>query len=1047
MIDSETVERLEDLIKQQEKHALDYRQPGAVSLTTLLDGQAFVHITGIGRFWQSTADFMQTVTDFVISSYGYQDVLTFVLTGDQQTVDLFLSLGRSVEQTQNLLQAIYAGIQFQQDAIFDLGTRLKGRTPHTGLLSGIPTRKNNPAKQEPSDVPTGVNHFVLERLARGLYNISWVYAVQAYPQEKKVALHMRNEVLTQLTWVSTVTRQQIQQSTTATEAPTEHQTRSTATTTSGELVNRPAEYAISLLDRQMERLDLALATGWWQTAVFFGTPQLDHTRRLASLLSGIMAGKDSRPQPIRCHFSQLGTSLNQHLFYTYLNSDEVAMLLPPLRQEAPGYAVNDLATFDVDYRPTGRPAISLGQIQWEKRKLKQTYQVEINQLSRHGAVFGVTGSGKTTTLLNLLYQVWDNKVPFLVIEPAKTEYRAYLGHIRRGRGHGPIPNLRIYTLGNDTIAPFRLNPFEFETSSRPEPAAVLSHIDFLKAVFNAAFILYAPMPYILDMALHEVYEDKGWNLATGTNLRLTDKDWDQQHMYPIFPTLTDLYHKIVPITMALGYEDRIQQDVIAGLQARIGSLRLGAKGLMLDVPRGIPIADLLTHPTVLELEYIGNDDEKTFIMGLLLARMYNYRRQQASEGHLSTQLQHVMVIEEAHRLLKHTSTHVDTESANLQAQAIQTFVNMLSEVRHYGQGILIAEQIPSKLTPDIIKNTNLKIVHRLLAQDDRELLGAAMNMDESQVKYLTTLNPGEAAVYAEGEDHPFLLQMADFKNKKNLRHPLDHDLPTFVKSYITLQYYLPVPQFASYNLRSSHFGAPNIIIYQAIGQLNQSLGDTFWAKIILRTVFARDKLPVLLQQLRQYVASQHSRIPTAHHQTAVNMLLVFGVNSAMQERANDNGWTFALTESLRHDLSEGLINLFQTNELKMAAVALDRFTRAYEKARPATGYYPGCVHCHMPCLYHADTKRMLSSVDMFHVQEAFGVSRNSNAQYRELRSILIGTVKTRWLTSDNQESHEIAYCSGLIAATRLGLDQYEQASFGAKLAQQLLEPPKRDTQK
>ena len=76
-------------------------------------------------------------------------------------------------------------------------------------------------------------------------------------------------------------------------------------------------------------------------------------------------------------------------------------------------------------------------------------------------------------------------------------------------------------------------------------------------------------------------------------------------------------------------------------------------------------------------------------------------------------------------------------SANLRARAVETFVNRLSEIRRYRQGIIVAEQIPSKLAPDAIKNTNLKIVHRLLAQDDRAALGAAVNMTEAQARQLT----------------------------------------------------------------------------------------------------------------------------------------------------------------------------------------------------------------------------------------------------------------------------------------------------------------------
>src|SRR5581483_7498812 len=160
-----------------------------------------------------------------------------------------------------------------------------------------------------------------------------------------------------------------------------------------------------------------------------------------------------------------------------------------------------------------------------------------------------------------------------------------------------------------------------------------------------------------------------------------------------------------------------------------------------------------------------SDDEKTFLMGLLLARLYEYRRLQASSGTLSGGFQHLLVFEEAHRLLLNTPTQVDSESSNMRAQAIEVFTNMLSEVRAYGQGVLVAEQIPSKLAPDVMKNTNLKIVHRLIAQDDRQSIGQTMNLSHDQQTHLGILTPGMAAVYAEGADHAYLVRMENYKRK------------------------------------------------------------------------------------------------------------------------------------------------------------------------------------------------------------------------------------------------------------------------------------------
>ena len=70
------------------------------------------------------------------------------------------------------------------------------------------------------------------------------------------------------------------------------------------------------------------------------------------------------------------------------------------------------------------------------------------------------------------------------------------------------------------------------------------------------------------------------------------------------------------------------------------------------------------------------------------------------------------------------------------------FAGLLAEIRAYGEGLIIAEQIPAKLIPDVIKNTAVKIVHRLPARDDREAVGATMNLSPAQSPYLVTLRPG-----------------------------------------------------------------------------------------------------------------------------------------------------------------------------------------------------------------------------------------------------------------------------------------------------------------
>ena len=305
----------------------------------------------------------------------------------------------------------------------------------------------------------------------------------------------------------------------------------------------------------------------------------------------------------------------------------------------------------------------------------------------------------------------------MVIESAKSEYRQLL--------NDPLfKDMLVFTLGDETperSAPFRLNPFEV-----PEGILVQTHLDYLKSLFRASFVMYAPMPYVLEEALHEVYKDKGWNLSTNSN---------ERGMGPrAFPTLTDLYEKIGDVVSRLGYDERISKDILAGLRTRVNNLRLGGKGLMLDTVQSVPIDEIMKNSVLLELRKVGNDEEKAFLIGIVLTRLYEFYEGKVHTIQTNKGLKHLTLIEEAHRLLKHVSEEASELDGNVRSKAVETFCNMLSEIRAYGEGVFVSEQIPNKLARDVLKNTNLKVMHRLVAKDDRDIMGDTMNLNDEQKK-------------------------------------------------------------------------------------------------------------------------------------------------------------------------------------------------------------------------------------------------------------------------------------------------------------------------
>ena len=628
--------------------------------------------------------------------------------------------------------------------------------------------------------------------------------------------------------------------------------------------------------------------------------------------------------------------------------------------------------------------------------------------------------------MNLLDRLVDAQKPFLVIEPAKTEYRALCNPLS-GRA-----DLRVYTLGNEMIAPFRLNPFEFETNDEPETAALLTHIDFLKAVFNAAFILYAPMPHVLETALHEVYEDKGWDVASGANMRVPD--WQERQRYSIFPTLTDLYQKVEIVTNRLGYHEEVERNVKAGLKARIGSLRLGSKGLMLDTARGIPMEQLLSSPVVLEMESIGNDDEKTFIMGLFLSRLYEYRRLQTASGQLPEGLQHVLVFEEAHRLLKNTSTQVDTEGSNMRAQAIEVFTNMLSEVRAYGQGVLVSEQIPSKLAPDVLKNTNLKIAHRLIAQDDRESIGQTINLNNDQVTHLGILEPGMAAVYAEGADHAYLVRLHNYKHQ--LVSITDSELKKISSTYVSPGFSQPIPEIASYGFTLSPAGTPEMVIYQsALKLIDTEKSAWLWGNILLRALFNPEKLFDMLRRLPEHIESELPSFRSGRQSDILRMVIVLGSAQVTNQYGAQFGWTYAQVEQMRVILTRGLLTLLSTHDLAAAMPDLSQFTRMYEYVmRREQGPFAGCAHCQAKCLYRPTINVLLSSKDIQRIdQELVSTDYQTEEEHYQTVARSAFSIAERWLGDSVNAIPGVGYCLALHTITRSDFTEYEQAFVGDML--------------
>jgi uncharacterized protein len=417
--------------------------------------------------------------------------------------------------------------------------------------------------------------------------------------------------------------------------------------------------------------------------------------------------------------------------------------------EVPGLRVVDAGHFDLtsetgEAGPAGQAAgaLRLGMILDGLDRPVGDFGVPLATLNRHALVTGATGAGKSQTVRHLLEQLAGAGLPWLVIEPVKSEYPAVAGRLAAaGAGRGQdASGVTVINPADPAAIPFSVNPLA------PEPGyPVQAHIDMVRALFLAAFDADEPFPQIMSQALQRVYSECGWDVVTGGRIPGAAAP-------PVIPTLAQLQRTALAVIEEVGYGAQLQADVRGFVDVRLRSLRIGSAGRFFEGGHPGDVAALLGRNVVLAIEDVANDEDKAFLMGTLIIRIVEHLRLRARAGQRE-ELRHVIVIEEAHRLLR------AGREGRASAHAVELFASMLAEIRAYGEGLVIAEQIPAKLVPDAVKNTALKVVHRLPARDDRDLVGAAMNLDEDQSRQVVSLPPGVAAVFADGMDRPVRLRV------------------------------------------------------------------------------------------------------------------------------------------------------------------------------------------------------------------------------------------------------------------------------------------------
>lgn len=378
-----------------------------------------------------------------------------------------------------------------------------------------------------------------------------------------------------------------------------------------------------------------------------------------------------------------------------------------------------------------KSGLELGHIFHMNHEENNSVLLEKNSLTSHTFITGSTGSGKSNTVYRILSQARKNGAKFLVIEPAKGEYKNVFG-MRK--------DVSVYGTNPDISPLLRINPFSF-----PKGIHVLEHLDRLVEIFNVCWPMYAAMPAVLKNAVEKSYEECGWNLTESENIY-------GDNLYPQF---SDVARNVKSIIDSSEYDTENKGAYKGSLLTRLHSLTNGINGLIFTNDE-LSMEELFDENVIADLSRVGSSETKSLIMGMLVLKLQEYRM---TQGEMNAPLRHITVLEEAHNLLKRTSTEQVSETANLLGKSVEMIANAIAEMCTYGEGFIIADQSPGLLDMAAIRNTNTKIIMRLPDITDRELVGKAANLNENQIIELAKLPCGVAAVYLNEWVQPVLCKV------------------------------------------------------------------------------------------------------------------------------------------------------------------------------------------------------------------------------------------------------------------------------------------------
>lgn len=528
--------------------------------------------------------------------------------------------------------------------------------------------------------------------------------------------------------------------------------------------NKTVSNLLNRIDVQLERIKEFETFGMWECAAYFISEEPPVAEIAAATYKSIIQGKNSGVEVSSINswnednakeiikninnFEHPSFRYNDNIFVkatSLISSKELGIQMGLPKKSVIGFPVVEHSSFAQEVitynanEDNDRKSITIGKIFNMGKITEKVMQLSKESMAMHTFITGSTGSGKSNTIYEILDQLDIVGIKFMIIEPAKGEYKNVFGNKNNVTVLGTNPNFSEL---------LRINPFKF-----PKSVHVLEHVDRLIEIFNVCWPMYAAMPAVLKDAVLSAYEDCGWDLAKSLN-RISDE---------LFPTFADLERELWTVIENSAYSDELKGNYIGSLVTRIKSLTNGLNG-QIFVSDEIDNKLLFDENVIIDLSRIGSLETKSLIMGILVMRLNEYRMSEATE--MNSKLKHVTVLEEAHNILKRVSTEQNSESSNVSGKSVEMLSNAIAEMRTYGEGFIIADQSPNAVDVSAIRNTNTKIIMRLPDEVDRRLAGKAAALKDEQLDEIAKLPKGVAVVYQNDWIEPVLCKIDKFEGKE-----------------------------------------------------------------------------------------------------------------------------------------------------------------------------------------------------------------------------------------------------------------------------------------